>query len=142
MGAVNLDDVVVTPLKQIHTEGGDVMHGIKSFDESYAGFGEAYFSWIKAGSIKGWKRHNQMTMNLIVPVGRVGFVFYMSDTTQFRTEEIGVDCYARITVPPGVWFAFKGIYEQESLILNIANIPHDPLEVERINLSDIHYDWD
>ena len=30
---------------------------------------------VKSGSIKGWKKHLEMTMNLIVPLGMVRFVF-------------------------------------------------------------------
>ena len=60
---------------------------------------------------------------------------------EFRVEEIGVDRFVRITVPPGIWFGFQGLHTAQSLLLNIANIPHDPNEVERLALTDINYDW-
>ena len=37
---------------------------------------EAYFSIIKPGYIKAWKLHKKMTMNIVVPIGSVQFVFY------------------------------------------------------------------
>jgi len=74
-------------------------------------------------------------------VGQVKFVFCFDDTDAFRAEEIGVDQYARITVPPGIWFGFQGLAAPQSLVLNIANIPHDPNEVERLALSEIQYGW-
>ena len=43
MGTITLSDIELTPLKRVETVGGDVLHGIKSSDKSYAGFGEAYF---------------------------------------------------------------------------------------------------
>ena len=138
---MSLNEVVVTPLSRIATAGGDVLHAMKHSDAGYAGFGEAYFSWVDAGAVKGWKRHTRMTMNVIVPVGNVRFVFRLDGTDEFRVEEIGVDRYARITVPPGIWFGFKGLAAPQSLVLNIANIPHDPNEVERIALSEIKYEW-
>jgi len=141
MGAITyIDNIVITPLARIPASGGDVWHAFKQGDAGYCGFGEAYFSWVTAGSIKAWKRHARMTMNIVVPVGQVRFVFTL-DGTSFRIEEIGVAHYVRITVPNGVWFGFQGVAESPSLVLNIANIPHDPLEVESLILSDINFDW-
>jgi dTDP-4-dehydrorhamnose 3,5-epimerase len=141
MGKMTLGEVIVTPLARIATAGGDVLHAMKQSDAGYAGFGEAYFSWVAAGSVKAWKRHTRMTMNVIVPVGNVRFVFRLDGTDEFRVEAIGVDRYARITVPPGIWFGFQGLEAPQSLVLNIANISHDPNEVERLALSEIKYEW-
>lgn len=138
---MTLDDVLLTPLARIEAIGGDVLHAMKQSDAGYAGFGEAYFSWVSGGAVKAWKRHMRMTMNLIVPLGRVRFVFRVDDVDEFRVEEIGVNRYARITVPPGIWFGFQGLAEPQSLVLNIANIPHDPKEIQRRALTDISYGW-
>jgi dTDP-4-dehydrorhamnose 3,5-epimerase len=72
----------------------------------------------------------------------VRFVFRLDGINEFRVEEIGVDRYARITVPPGIWFGFQGLKEPNNLVMNIASITHDPTEVERFELSDIKYCWD
>jgi len=138
---MNLDDILITPLARIATTGGDVLHAMKQSDTGYAGFGEAYFSWVAAGAVKAWKRHSRMTMNVIVPMGLVRFVFRLDGVDEFRVEKIGRDHYVRLTVPPGIWFGFQGLAEPQSLVLNIANILHDPNEVERLALSDIKYDW-
>ncbi len=138
---MSLGDILITPLARIPTAGGDVLHAIKQSDAGYAGLGEAYFSWVAAGAVKAWKRHNRMTMNVVVPVGQVRFVFRLDGDDAFRVEEIGVDHYARLTVPPGIWFGFQGLADPQSLVLNIANILHDPNEVERLALSGIEYDW-
>lgn len=140
MGTISLDDIVVTPLARIPTEGGDVMHAMKQSDAGYSHFGEAYFSWVSLGAIKAWKRHLRMTMNIVVPFGQVRFVFRSVDDS-FRVEDIGAECYCRITIPPGIWFGFQGLAEPQSLVLNIASISHDPNEVERLALSEINYDW-
>lgn len=142
MGAVDIHDVVVTPLKRIHTVGGDVLHAMKSTDAGYQGFGESYFSWVAQGAIKAWKRHTQMTMNLVVPVGSVRFVFYSPEQQRFRTELIGEKNYARLTVPPGIWFGFQGCDSPQSLVLNMASIQHDPLEANRLPVSEIEFSWE
>lgn len=142
---MKLADILLTPLPRIENTGGDVLHAMKQSDAGYAGFGEAYFSWVSAGAVKAWKRHTRMTMNVVVPVGQVRFVFCLVNTDgaeEFRVEEIGVDRYARITVPPGIWFGFQGLKIPQGLVLNIASIPHDPNEVERLALSDINYVWE
>ena len=138
---MSLDDILITPLARIATGGGDVLHAMKQNDVGYTGFGEAYFSWVAAGAVKAWKRHTKMTMNVIVPVGQVRFVFRLDGADEFRIEEIGIDRYVRLTVPPSIWFGFQGLVEPQSLVLNIASIPHDPNEVERLALSEIKYGW-
>ena len=108
MGTIIMEKlIVVTELKRIETPGGDVFHAMKQSESQYEGFGEAYFSWVNEGAIKAWKMHKRMTLNLVVPVGNVRFVFVSdSENKDFRVEEIGEKRYARITVPPGVWFGF------------------------------------
>ncbi|WP_408605914.1 dTDP-4-dehydrorhamnose 3,5-epimerase [Leptospira wolbachii] len=136
-----MTNIEVTPLKNIQTAGGNVMHGLRSSDKSFSGFGEAYFSWVDAGAIKAWKRHNKMIMNLIVPVGDVKFVFYDSHSDQFLVHVIGESNYSRITVPTGIWFGFQGLGTTKNLVLDIASIEHDPLETDRLDLTEIKYNW-
>jgi dTDP-4-dehydrorhamnose 3,5-epimerase len=130
----------VTPQKRIPVSGGDILHAMKKSDSGYMGFGEAYFSLVEFGTVKAWKRHLQMTLNLVVPVGRVRFVF-IDSKGQVQEEIAGEDHYVRLTVPPGIWFGFQGISEGASLLLNIANIEHSPEEIERKELNEFEYDW-
>ena len=136
-----LDQIQVTPLQQISTHGGDVWHALKSTEKSFDGFGEAYFSWVELNSIKAWKQHLRMTMNLVVPIGTVRFVFCDLLRHTFREEQIGASNYSRITVPPKIWFGFQGISAKTSLVLNVANLPHDPAEVERKMKEEIYFNW-
>ena len=117
------------------------MHAMKYSDSGFSGFGEAYFSWITPGVVKAWKLHRRMTLNLVAPLGVVRLVFYLPDSAGFRMEEIGDINYSRLTVPPGIWFGFQGRGGTPSLLLNLADIPHDPLEVEHRKLGEIPYNW-
>ena len=47
---MTLADILLTPLSRIETTGGDVLHAMKQSEEGYAGFGEAYFSWVSTGA--------------------------------------------------------------------------------------------
>ena len=142
MGVVSLDDILVTPLKRIPTIGGDVIHALKSSEDGYKGFCEVYFSWIEHGAVKAWKCHQKMTLNLVVPLGLISFVFHTNyQNKQFRTENIGEERYARLTVPPGIWFGFQGKAYGKSLLMNVANIEHDPDEILRKPASNFSYKW-
>ena len=142
MGVVSLADILVTPLMRIPTIGGDVMHALKNSDNGFNGFGEVYFSWVERGAIKAWKCHQQMTLNLVVPLGEISFVFHIKDQENcFRTENIGEEKYVRLTVPPGIWFGFQGRGSGQSLLMNLADMAHDPDEVLRKNPSEIVYNW-
>ena len=142
MRAVTLNDILVTPLKRIPTDGGDVMHALKKSDNGFNCFGEVYFSWVEHGAIKAWKYHQHMTLNLVVPLGEISFVFHIKDQENcFRTENIGEEKYVRLTVPPGIWFGFQGRGSGQSLLMNLADMVHDPDEVLRKKTSEIVYNW-
>ena len=136
-----MPNVLLTPLKRISLESGDVLHALKKSDEAFHGFGEAYFSLIHHHAIKGWKCHTMMCMNLVVPAGDVKFVFYDQLVNQFTEVIIGDSNFQRITVRPNIWFAFQGRSESTSIVLNIADIPHDPTESLKKELNDLQYEW-
>jgi dTDP-4-dehydrorhamnose 3,5-epimerase len=125
----------VTLLTKLEQANGSVMHGMKKTESTYKGFGEAYFSTVSCGKWKGWKLHKEMTLNLVVPQGDVRFVVHDTDG-MLRSKEIiplldlviGESNYSRITVPPGLWLAFQGVGLGKNLLLNIADIEHDPKE--------------
>lgn len=125
----------LTQLRIIEQSQGCVMHGMKGSDVGYIGFGEAYFSSVNSGLIKGWKLHKKMTLNLLVPYGKIRFVVHDSslDSPGGRTlplidTVLGPDNYSRLTVPPGFWVAFQGASMGSNILLNIADIEHDPEE--------------
>jgi dTDP-4-dehydrorhamnose 3,5-epimerase len=136
--------VLVTPLNVISTPGGDVMHAMKESSIGYAGFSEAYFSQVNNGAIKAWKRHKEMTLNLVVPVGKIRFVLFDDRNTpnnQFQELIISTDNYCRLTVPPMIWVGFQGLLDGGSMLLNIANIEHSPHEVDKKNIEQIEFNW-
>lgn len=122
-----MDAVRITKLKRIAHPKGDIQHALKSSDEGFSSFGEAYFTRVGKKDIKGWKKHNRMELNLIVPIGSV--TFFVHDSVSGITNDFTLDSlnYVRLTIKPGVWVAFRG-NDDLNLILNIASIEHDPKE--------------
>ena len=108
----------MTPLRRIEHPKGDILHVLKRTAPGFAGFGEAYFSSVLAGEVKGWKRHQRVTLNIVVPVGRIRFTLHDRRTgsaTEGRFEAItlGPDNNARLTIPPGIWMAFAGAHADD-----------------------------
>ena len=144
IGLAMIKDVIITKLETIDALGGQVMHAMKESSVGYEGFGEAYFSQVDKGAIKAWKRHKKMTLNLLVPVGKIRFVLFDDreiSKSQFQEVIISKDEYYRLTVPPMIWLGFQGLFSGPSLLLNIANIEHDPNEVDRREINKINYKW-
>ena len=145
MDRQQIDGVILTPLRQIFHPQGDIFHGMKKSDSGFSGFGEAYFSTIKKDEVKPWKKHCEMTLNLLVPVGKIRFVIFddRNDSPTkgaFNEFVLSLENYARLTVSSQLWMAFEGIDEM-NLLLNIANMEHDPDEIERKTLNEIPYNW-
>ena len=141
MGSVSIRDIIITPLKRIPVEGGDVLHGLKSTEPSFVGFGEVYFSTIEKGKVKGWKRHQLATLNLVVPFGSIKFDFIDNDGCTL-THIVGPHSYVRLTIPPLLWFRFKGMVSPYSLLMNVSNLPHDPEEVDCVDINHFDFNWE
>lgn len=131
---------LLTPLRRIANPLGDIYHAVKATDDGYAGFGEAYFTTVHQGAVKGWKQHSRMQLNLVVPEGAVCFYVRDDSGRQFRHVLGSLDgahgaTYARLTVPPGYWVAFRGVGPGLNLVLNVASIAHDPAEATNAPLE-------
>jgi dTDP-4-dehydrorhamnose 3,5-epimerase len=133
-----MDGVTLTPLKQITHPKGDIFHAMKASDDGFSGFGEAYLSTVNQGEVKGWKKHTEMTLNLVVVIGEIEFVAY--DDNRFYGVKLSKNNYQRLTVEPGLWLAFRGL-DSENMLLNLASIEHDPNESENVDLDIFNYSW-
>ena len=142
-----LEGVSLTPLKIIPHPKGDIMHALKGSEPDFKGFGEAYFSTVNTGEIKGWKMHHRMVLNLVVPAGKIRFVLFderPESESYGKTWEVIISAqnYQRLTVPPLVWMAFQGLGDETNLLLNIASIEHDPKEAEGRSIEEIDFKWE
>ena len=133
-----MEGVSLHPLKHISVPKGDVFHALKCTDEGFSGFGEAYFTQIESGKAKGWKRHNRMTLNLVVVYGKVTFVLF-DDRENSKTK----DEFETITlsVSPGIWMAFYGAGNETSMLMDIIPEPHDDKEGDRKPLEEIKFEF-
>ena len=88
-----------------------------------------------------------MTMNLFVPNGKVIFCFIdlRRNSSTFEKKifiELSHKKYKRITVPPKIWFGFKGLGKRKNIIANVSNIMHDKDEVIQKKLKEFKVNWE
>ncbi len=131
-----LDQIKFTKLQIINVEGGNVFKIMKKSNHKEFSFKEAYFSSIDFNFVKGWKMQSKMQSNICVPIGRVKFTFVSKDYKEHKTLIIGEDNYGLISIPPKIWYSFKGLSKKTSLILNISDYEHDEKDIKKINLDE------
>lgn len=145
-----INGVKISRLKEIKSERGSILHFFKVSDPDFIKFGECYFSEIYSKKVKGWKIHEKQTQNLTVPIGLVKFVIFdprEHSETKNKINEITIGRqvnYIILTIPPGVYYAFKNLSEKTSLVANCSDIQHDINESITINLNSdlIPYKWE
>ena len=145
---MNIKDVIITKLKIIKDERGSVMHMMRNDSNIFKSFGEIYFSTIFKNSIKAWHLHKEATLNYACIKGRVKLVLF-DDRTQSSSKGVYEEIilspqnYFLITIPPNIWNGFKGLDEEESIIANCLNLPHNEKEMVREDHFNkkFQYDW-
>ena len=136
-----IEGVQVNHRQIIRDSRGDVMHMLKQTDKMFGQFGEVYFSKVRPGHQKAWRRHREATSQLVVPIGAVHFALFddRDDSSTFGQRQdvtIGEDDYRLLTIPPLVWYAFSNAGQSLALIASCSSIPHDPNESDRREFED------
>lgn len=134
------DKYFITKEKIINAEKGNIHHLIKQSSDGFTGFGEAYLSSVQKNLVKGWKKHQLMTLNLCVIFGCIRFVIYDESYENFDVILIDSQDNKRLTIKPETWLAFQAV-NKDSLILNIADIPHDPNEHVNKPIEAFNFNW-
>ena len=150
LGKPTIDGVVVTDLRIIADHRGAVLHMLRCDAPDFTRFGECYFSEVLPGAVKAWKLHTRQTQTFAVPVGRIRIVLYDDRPASLTREalmelELGrPDFYRRLRIAPGVWYGFACVGDNPALLVNCADLPHDPQESRQRLLTDdsIPYRWD
>ena len=141
MGKKLLKKIKIIKLKVVKLRSGNIVKILKRDEIKNWSFGEAYFSKIKFNKIKAWKCHKKMTLNLVVTTGNVKFVFFDKNKVKLKVVKLNEKKSLRLSVPPNIWFGFKGMSRKESTILNLANIKHNPNEVLQCDKNKIKFNW-
>lgn len=143
-----IEGVRLEKRKVIEDERGAVLHWLRSDSELFDEFGEVYFSSVKPGVVKAWKRHFQMTQNFVVPHGEAEFVIYDDRPNSLSKGLVsryilGRENYSLLQVPPMLWYGFRALGSETPIIGNCTNLCHDPAESETLPLTSpsIPFQW-
>lgn len=144
-----IHDVDLITLNQIKDDRGAVYHFLKSNDPSFKGFGEAYYSRINHGVVKGWKLQTKTHQHFCVPFGEIKIVIYdnrIDSPSRGSINKIILNDnvnYQLLSLPPGLWYSFKCISEDFALLANIIDHLHDLSQCENLALTSdkIPFEW-
>jgi dTDP-4-dehydrorhamnose 3,5-epimerase len=142
-----IEGVKITALKKITDHRGSVLPMLRSDSQVFESFGEIYFSTIFYNSIKAWHLHKKAVLNYACVKGKVKLVLFddrKKSSTFGKLYEyiLSPDNYFLITIPSFIWNGFIGLDEQESIIANCINLPHDENEMIRRDYKDTYFDYD
>ena len=133
-----IDGVKILARFAFQDKRGEVMHIMKRSDENFRKFGDIYCSTVKQEVIKGWNYHKEATINFTVIRGLIKLVLFDTrEKSSTKNEKcilnLGVDNYASISVPPKIWYAFKGQSRKKAYIINFMSLPYDPNELLKMD---------
>ena len=144
----DIHGVIITKLKQIKDERGSIFTMIRSDSELFNNFGEIYFSTVFHNSIKAWRKHKKAVLNYVCIKGKIRLVLFddrkeSRSFGKFNEYILSPNDYFLITIPPQIWNGFIGLDNEESIIANLINIPHDEKEMTRKSFNDdyLNYNW-
>jgi len=136
---MKIEGVEIFDLKCFYDKRGAIFRIMRNDDPFWMAPGEIYCSYIKPKMVKAWHLHKEMTLNYAVPNGTIFLVLFdtRKDSPSYGQKEIvtlGVaGAYSLIRIPPLIWNGFKSISSNRgALVINVANMSHDPEEVIRV----------
>jgi dTDP-4-dehydrorhamnose 3,5-epimerase len=145
-----IKDVRIKQLRVIPDERGRLMETLRSDDDLFIKFGQAYITTAYPGVIKGWHYHKVQVDNFVSVKGMFKVVLYddrEDSPTRGEVNEffMGQHNPILLQIPALVLHGFKSIGTEEAIMLNL------PTEVYRYDAPDEHrvdprspaipYDW-
>jgi dTDP-4-dehydrorhamnose 3,5-epimerase len=145
-----IDGVKVKQLRILPDQRGRLMEILRSDDEVFAKFGQAYITTAYPGVVKAWHYHKIQQDNFAVIYGMVQIALYDSREASPTKGEVnvfhaGVHNPILIHVPPLVYHGFKNIGTEEAIILNLPTEVYNYEAPDEYRLDahtkDIPHDW-
>ena len=142
--------VEIKRLKVIPDERGRLMETLRSDDDLFIKFGQAYITTAYPGVVKGWHYHKIQVDNFIGVRGMFKVVLYDNregSPTRGEIDEffLGVHNPMLLQIPRLVLHGFKAVGTEEAIMLNLPTEPyrHDDPDEFRLPADDprIPYDW-
>lgn len=145
-----IDGVVVKNLRVIPDERGRLMEIMRSDEELFVKFGQVYMTTNYPGVIKAWHYHKKQSDHVACIKGMIKLVLYdgrENSSTKERLNELflGEHHPILVRIPAGVWHGWKGIGEDECMVINVPTEVYNYAEPDEYRLpydtDEIPYDW-
>lgn len=145
-----IDGVQVKQLKVISDERGRLMEVLRRDDKIFRKFGQVYMTTCYPGVVKGWHYHKKQTDHFVCVKGMIKLVLYDSRKNSKTYQEVnefflGVHNPILVQVPTWVYHGFKGVSEEEAVVINVPTEPYLYAKPDEFRVpahsKDIPYDW-
>lgn len=145
-----IEGVRTKKLRVIPDERGYLMEILRSDDDIFTSFGQAYITVAYPGVVKAWHYHKEQTDSFTIVSGMAKFVLYdarQKSSTKGEVNEffIGDRRPILVQIPKGVYHGFKAIGSQPAIALNIPDRVYDYKSPDEMRAdphdSTIPYDW-
>jgi dTDP-4-dehydrorhamnose 3,5-epimerase len=145
-----IDGVKVKQLRVLPDQRGRLMEVLRSDDEVFVKFGQAYVTTAYPGVVKAWHYHKIQQDNFAVIQGMVQIALYDPREDSPTKGEVnvfhaGVHNPMLVHVPPLVYHGFKNIGLEEAIIVNLPTEAYNYQAPDEYRLDphtkDIPHDW-
>lgn len=145
-----IDGVKVKQLKVIPDERGRLMEILRIDDDLFDRFGQVYMTTAYPGVVKAWHYHKIQDDRFAVVKGMMKLVLFddrEDSSTRGEINEFFLGEYnpLLVRIPRGIYHGFKGIGEEEAIVINIPTEPYNREKPDEYRLdpheNDIPYDW-
>ena len=149
-GAPLIEGVRTKRLMVIPDERGRLMEMLRTDDDLFIKFGQAYLTTAYPGVVKGWHYHKVQYDHFVVVKGMMKIVLYdarKNSPTHGVVNEffMGEHNPMLLQIPPYVYHGFKCISDREALVINLPTelYRHGDPDEYRAPAHDpsIPYDW-
>lgn len=145
-----IDGVKVKGLKVIPDERGRLMEILRNDDDIFRKFGQVYMTTVKPGVVKAWHYHRLQSDNFCCIKGKIRLGLYDSregSSTFGKTMDmvLSLDDPKLISIPANVYHGFKGVANEESIVINAPTEPYNHANPDEYRVdpykNDIPFDW-
>jgi len=145
-----IEGVKIKKLKVIPDERGRLMEILRSDDDLFVQFGQAYMTTTYPSVVKAWHMHKKQTDNVVCIQGMIKLALYdprenSPTSKQINQFYIGVHNPLLVQIPQGIYHGWMCVSEQEAIIVNLPTevYNYDQPDEHRLDPhdNDIPYDW-
>lgn len=146
-----MDGVKIKQLRVIPDERGHLMEMLRSDDDLYEKFGQAYLTTTYPGVVKAWHMHKKQDDNVVCVKGMIKLALFddregSSSRGEVMEIFLGEHRPALVQIPREVYHGWKCVSENEAYIVNMPTALYDYEDPDEQRLpfdsEEVPYDWE